>query len=53
MWEAVADYADGKHIKLFFEDSGEPENDQQYMIEAWLLGRHPDCVYYSVVWIND
>jgi len=52
MWEARAEYKDGTSIERYFEASESlNENEDQYMIECWLLERHPGCIWYSVNWI--
>lgn len=54
MWEAVADYADGTSVhRLFEDDPNKSDIDQQYEIEAWLMERDVECVYCSVVFINE
>ena len=53
MWVAKAEYADGTTVSRLFDDNGTNDMDQQYEIETWLINRHADCTWCSVVWIND
>ena len=54
MWEARAEYKDGTSVERYFETSESlSENEDQYMIECWLLERHPGCTWYPVSWVND
>lgn len=54
MWEAVAEYADGSSVRrLFSNNENMSDNEQQYEIECWLIGRHEGCTWYSVNWINE
>ena len=54
MWEARAEYADGSTVERYFsERPGIEEAEQQYLLECWLLDRHPDCTWYSVNYINE
>lgn len=53
MWEAVAEYAGGESVRrLFAYSEYRDDNDQQYDIECWLLGLHPNCTWYSVNYIE-
>jgi hypothetical protein len=57
MWMASARYADGTEIEQYFpyrEDGNyNRECDRQYGLECWLLERHAECVWYSVVYVPD
>lgn len=54
MWEARAEYADGTTVRRYFSaNESISENEGQYNLECWLLGRHKDCVWYSVNWIDE
>lgn len=52
IWYACAEYADGTRIEKYFpyyEDGDyEKEEERQYELEAWLLGKHEGCIWYSV-----
>lgn len=52
MWYAVADYEDGTHIEKYF-DAIDASDEEQYQIECWLIERHENCTYYSVVYVNE
>ncbi len=52
-WEARAEYENGISVeRLFAYDEHRNEDDQQYDIECWLLGRHPNCTWYSVTLVS-
>ena len=57
MWIAVAEYADGTRIEKNFpyNEGGNynKECEKQYELEAWLIGLHDDCVFYSVSYEGD
>lgn len=51
MWEARAEYEDGTSVyRLFDSDPRKSENEEQYELECWLIGRHDGCIWYSVNW---
>ena len=56
-WNAVAEYADGTRIEKNFpyhEAGNYPaECQRQYELEAWLIGQHEECTYYSVSYMED
>ena len=57
MWYAVAEYADGTRIERNFpyHENGNynAECERQYDIECWLISQHDDCIYYSVVYVEE
>lgn len=57
MWFAVAEYADGTRVEKSFpyREGGNyhAECERQYEIEAWLIGRHDGCTFYSVIYEED
>lgn len=54
MWEASFRLSDGtEHSVLYSYDDRKGDNEQQYEIECAILGRHPDIVWYSVVYVED
>lgn len=54
MWRARAEYADGSYITRYFEDNpNKGDEEQKYEIEAWLLNKKENCIFYSVTWITD
>ena len=56
IWRVEARYADGRTFcRLFAYDNCRTESDQQYELEAFAIGRHENCVWYSVdlEWIGD
>lgn len=57
MWYAVAEYADGSRIEKYFpyHENGNynAECERQYEIEYWLISQHDDCIYYSVVYVEE
>lgn len=51
MWRAEALYEDGSRIDRLFEyDPTKTLADQQYELEAWLVERDKEIVWYSVTW---
>lgn len=49
VWEARAKYDDDTDIcKYFPYDKEENDDEEQYVIEEWLISRHKGCVWYSV-----
>jgi len=56
-WYAKAEYADGTEIERKFaygeNDDYKSEQERQQNIEDWLISRHPDCTYYSVIYVED
>lgn len=49
IWEAKAQYKDGTAVDRLFEyNENQPESEQQYQIECWLIERHDGCTWYSV-----
>lgn len=56
MWEAKAEYADGTTVERLFDyisGSIRQDNQAQYDIECWLIERHPDCIWYSVNYVEE
>lgn len=48
-WKAEAQYTDGTAVQRLFEyNENQPESEQQYQIECWLIERHDGCTWYSV-----
>lgn len=55
-WLASATYADGTEVEREFPYTAEnyrEEQEEQYRLESWLLGYHPDCTWYSVSFVKD
>lgn len=56
MWLAEAEYADGTSISRYFpyNENGNYnlECERQYQLECWLIERNPECVWYSVKYID-
>ena len=56
MWNAVAEYADGTRIEKNFpyREAGnyQAECERQCELEAWLIGQHEGCTYYSVSYLG-
>lgn len=53
MWYGKAEYADGKIIERHYNSWDDvPDAEQQHAIEENLLQAHPDCIWYSVIWIE-
>lgn len=56
MWLAEAEYADGTSILRYFpyNENGNYslECERQYQLECWLIERNPECVWYSVNYID-
>ena len=52
MWNLRADYNDGTYIDMdiYSEDASDKK---QYELEEWLIMHHDECIFYSVVWINE
>ncbi len=57
MWEAIAEYADGTRIEKYFpyNENGNynAECERQYELEAYLIGLHDNCTFYSVSYIDE
>ena len=54
MWEARATYDDGFEIdKLFSEAINIDEDEQQYLIECWLMEAHEGINWYSVDYVEE
>lgn len=57
MWLAEARYEDGTEVRKEFvynEDGNYyRECDREYELEAWLIGLHDGCIWYSVVYTED
>lgn len=54
MWEAYAEYSDGTSVRrLYAYQDRISDNDQQYNLECWLIGRHPGCTFYTVNFIEE
>lgn len=57
MWEARATYEDGTEVCEYFpyreEGNYTAENKRQYELEAWLLGYHDNCTWYSVTYVEE
>lgn len=52
VWIASAKYKDGTSIEKKFPYLGgtiREDNETQYRLECWLLSRHEDCIWYSVI----
>ena len=51
MWEARAEYTDGRYIERWFdEDPYKSDNEQQYDLECWLLDQGEPS-WFSVTWV--
>ena len=57
MWYAVAEYADETRIEKYlpYNEKGNysAECERQYDIECWLISQHDNCIYYSVVYVEE
>ena len=54
-WEARATYLDGYEIKKDFPYplNNKNDSDQQFELEEWLLQKHDDCTFYSVIYVTE
>lgn len=56
-WLGQARYADGMEIERAFpytaNGKSRLEEAEQFCIEEWLINEHPDCVWYSVIYVHE